>query len=323
MNSTTADEIPETWHETEPETVREVEAWIKEGHPELCHERLDAIVKQGEARYTTARALVLAHAIREHGEGLDTLADALETQWIHGESARPLQEAIRDHGARFADEILELWGTFSDSPARLTGLGMVLHALRKPSRDESNPGSINQLAKQSGASFSWVHEIVSELASRGWVDKGDDVTVTKPMEVFEWWAENRTDPEAQTFHVTDPSETAEKLLHDMGVDHAITTYYAENALQGHLYPRRLDTYVRANELDRAREAIIELGGSLGGTNFRLLIGEDAVIDEGVVGEGSLQLLYAPLPQVILDLISEGGSAREAADLLIQRAYADA
>jgi hypothetical protein len=316
-------DIPETWNETDKETVEQTEAWIQDGHPGACAERLAAVSAHGELRYQTARSMFLAHAVREHGAGLDDLGPALEERYLYGDSAEFLREAVREQASRFVDEILEDWGSFSGSSARMSSAGVVMHALTVPSEEAGPVESINQLAEGSEASFAWVHEIVTDLASRGWVDTHDGVEVTDPVKVFEWWADNRTEPEAKTFHVPDPGRTAEEFLNEMGIDHAVTTYYAEDALQGHLYPRRLDTYVREDELARAQEAVVELGGSLGGTNFRLLTGDDSVIDEAVVGPGSREILYAPLPQVIVDLINEGGSAREAADLLIERAYPDA
>lgn len=181
--------------------------------------------------------------------------------------------------------------------------------------------SLYQLAERTGVAFSWVHKVVRELQREGWVHTDGRIEVTDPSAVFAWWRENRTEPKAHGFHVADPLTTAARLLHEHQVPHATTTYYAENAYQGHLFPRRLDAYVREDALARARVAVVELGGQLGGTNFRLLTGDDAILDEVVpIGQGPAELRYAPVPQVILDLLTEGGSAREAADLLIQRAY---
>lgn len=181
--------------------------------------------------------------------------------------------------------------------------------------------SLYQLAARSGASFPWVHEVVTELVNRGWVQTGGRIEVTDPVAIFGWWRENRTEPKVHGFHVADPLTTAAELFRERKIPHAITTYYAENAYQGHLFPRRFDAYVRDEDLARARAAVIELGGQLGGTNFRLWTGDDEVLEEAVfIGEGPTQLRYAPVSQVILDLITESGSAREAADLLIQRAY---
>lgn len=181
--------------------------------------------------------------------------------------------------------------------------------------------SLYKLADRAGVAFSWVHKTVGELADRGWVHTDGRIEVTDPTAVFAWWRENRTVPKVHGFHVANVRTTAAALFREHQIPHAITTYYAENAYQGHLFARRLDTYVRADDLERARAALLELGGQLGGTTFRLLTGDDAILDEVVlVGKGPTELRYAPVPQVILDLMTEGGSAREAADLLLQRAY---
>lgn len=318
MNTDTT--VPETWHDTDDQTVADVEAWIQRGHPAGCQDRLEEIVELGDLRYETARSMFLAHAIREHEVGLDVLARAFTEKGIYGDSSQFIREAIEERGAGFVDQVLDAWGEISRTPGGLPALGTIVGALNIDANPPAPPASMNALAKNADASFAWVHEVVTDLSERGWVKTEGAVEITDAVSFFDWWGQNRTKPTAHRFHVPDPAETAEQLLHEHGIDHAITTYFAENAIQGHLFPRRLDTYVRGEDLEHAREAVLELGGSVGGTTLRLLTGDDSVVDEAVVGRGPAELLYAPLPQVIVDLITEGGSAREAADLLIQRAY---
>lgn len=123
------------------------------------------------------------------------------------------------------------------------------------------------------------------------------------------------------FHVSDPRATSAALA-EHGVPNALSTYYAENAYQGHLFPRRGDAYVREADVARAKQILLtELDAQLGGSNFRLLASDDHILDETVtIGPPLIATTYAPFPQVVVDLIEEGGSAREAADMLIQKAY---
>lgn len=184
--------------------------------------------------------------------------------------------------------------------------------------------SLYQLADRTGASFAWVHETVTGWIQKGWVETHGQLEVLDPVALYEWWGKHRTTPEVHSFHASDPQEAIADLRTEHGVASVITSYYAENAYQGHLFPRRMDAYIRETDLPHAREGLVELGAQLGGTNLRLLTGDDAIVDEAVVvGEEqapTVETRYAPLPQVVLDLITEGGSAREAADLLIERAY---
>lgn len=182
--------------------------------------------------------------------------------------------------------------------------------------------SIYELAQRTGVAFSWVHATVREIEAAGWLRVGDHLQVVRPGELYEWWQGVRTRPRVHGFHVQDPREAGLALLHEHGLPVAFTSYYAENAYQGHLFPRRGDLYLRLEDLARAREIVVHrLGGQLGGTNFRLLAGDDALLEERVrIGDGPTGIDYAPLPQVVLDLIAERGSAREAADMLIQKAH---
>lgn len=181
--------------------------------------------------------------------------------------------------------------------------------------------SAHELAKRTGVSRSWVYATIEDLSSHGWLRTVDSIEPLNPRAIFAWWKANRTELKVHSFHVADP-KLALAELQRRGVETAITTYYAENIMQGHLFPRRGDCYVRAADLQKARTILVEeIDAQLGGTNLRLLVGDDGVLDEDVhIGEGNARVDYAPFPQVVLDLLTEGGSAAEAADMLIQKAY---
>ena len=176
------------------------------------------------------------------------------------------------------------------------------------------------LAFATGVAPSWVNEVLSELQANGWVDSNRPLQVLDPHAVFAWWRQRRAPPRIHGFQAQDPKLLAHQLA-ERGVHNAITTFYGENQHHGHLFPRRMDTYVRLDELPRAREIIIELGGQLGGTNFRLWTGDDAVVDDRQPGApGPLRLDFAMVPQIILDLYLEGGSAAEAAALMVKKEF---
>lgn len=208
------------------------------------------------------------------------------------------------------------------SPSRDRVLRFVLGhdsaKFRRNALHASLTGSIYDLAAKTNVAFSWVHATVRELETAGWLKPGT-LHVTHPLEIYQWWRQHRTRPKIHGFQVADPRATA-RALNDRGIPNAITTYYAENAHQGHLFPRRVDTYVRNEHLVKAKHVLVhELDAQLGGVNFRLFTGDDNVVDE-VRMEGPPWRDFAPLPQVILDLFDERGSAAEAAELLIAKAY---
>lgn len=191
------------------------------------------------------------------------------------------------------------------------------HTLRHLGPDSS----LYALHRSTDVTFAWVHEIVSELRAKGWLADDPPLRVTEPAAVYGWWAGQRKPPEVSAVQVQDPALMAHRLSVERRIPTAVTTYYAENFYQGHLFPRRMDTYVPAHRVVEARNWLVHAGAQLGGLNFRLLAIDDAFFTEAVPGApGPMQLQFAPLPQVIVDLIQEGAAAKEAADLLIQRYY---
>lgn len=224
-------------------------------------------------------------------------------------------------------------------------------AARTPTLDRYNSSclrSINALAKASGAAYSWVHGTVMELADHDWLTVGDRIIVEDVPAIYRWWASHRKAPKAYGFHVADPLTVLQKmdekempLYHYEGENLTrilpmATTYYAENTYGRHLFPRRMDvyfpadlTYQAASQVEdgrfewRVRRLVLEAGGQLGGRNLRLIPAPYRLVrDERAYRpfEGK-DIPVAPLPQVIVDLIQEGGSAGEAADLLMEREYA--
>lgn len=184
--------------------------------------------------------------------------------------------------------------------------------------------TLYRFAAETGIAFSWVHKTIEFLRSQGWMDREQTLRVREALPVYEWWLQNRGEPRVESFSVQDPLQMAARLLHKNRIPNAITTYYAENFYQKHLFPTRLDTYVSLDHVHVARKAVIAAGGLLGGTNFRLFRDDSRVVDDKVsVGLGPARLDYAPVAQVILDLMWERGSAREAAEMMLEAAYPDA
>lgn len=194
--------------------------------------------------------------------------------------------------------------------------GKTPHPYRRPFT------TLYEFASRTGIAFSWVHGTFDLLRQHGWIDLRHGLSVRDAPAIFDWWLQHSSAPRYHSLHVANAWDASKRLLKEFGIQNAFTTYYAENACQGHLYPRRADVYVRQADLSEARRHLVhDLDAQLGGTNFRLVYGDDHVLDEKLTmptAAGRRDL--APLPQVILDLMREGGSAREAADLLIQRAF---
>ncbi|MBI4392658.1 MAG: hypothetical protein HY556_02520 [Euryarchaeota archaeon] len=227
-------------------------------------------------------------------------------------------------------------------------LGAAGRSLSLPRYSREALRSVNALAMTAKTAYSWAHQITHELASARLIDLGPPITVIDAPATYRWWADHRKPARGFGFFVPDPVKALLLLdkapvpLHMYDGEDLVsltamaTTYYAENAYAGHLFPRRMDVYIPA-DLDyqaaslvedggfvfRARRLILEeAGGQLGGSNFRLIPAPYSLVrDERSVRKvGGKEIPVAPLPQVIVDLLQEGGSAAEAAELLIEREH---
>lgn len=170
-------------------------------------------------------------------------------------------------------------------------------------------------------SFNSVNQTIKAQEHEGLLEPGS-LNIRNPPAVYRWWAGERPVPRASSFHVSSPQD-AVAALEAAGVDSAATTYYAENAWLRHVFPRRLDAYVRAHEVAKARKILLDFGAQLGGTNFRILPCDDHLIEEAKQCRErypGTPYQLAPLPQVIVDLLQERGSPVEAAELLLEKLY---
>lgn len=210
------------------------------------------------------------------------------------------------------------------SPARDRLLRAILGGTIKGDERPPRRPSLYAISKQADVAFSWVHKTVHQLEALGFLSTARGIKVVDAAGAYRWWAQNRPRPVRHSFHILDQAGVAAKLR-DAGIDLAATTYFAENLYSRHLFPRRFDAYIEPGRLLEARKKILELGGLLGGSNFRLVEGDAHLLDESRTWTEQMRrpdsgFLVAPLPQVVVDLIQEGGSASEAADILIARTY---
>lgn len=111
----------------------------------------------------------------------------------------------------------------------------------------------------------------------------------------------------------------EKLLREIGLDYALTTYRAEAITQGYLFPSRTDIYIKLGEEDTWGKALTGRGLK-GKGNLRLLIDEEHVFYASRPVNG---IRVVSQPQLIVDLLLEGGVCVEAAEMLLEKAVKEA
>lgn len=95
------------------------------------------------------------------------------------------------------------------------------------------------------------------------------------------------------------------------MDYGLTTYRAENSVQGFLFPSITEFSIRPVQADKWTQ-IIEKRGLLGGGTTRVRVTDDHVFYKRV---GRVSHTVVSTPQLIADLLAEGGPCEEAADEL--------
>lgn len=162
-----------------------------------------------------------------------------------------------------------------------------------------------RVSKKAEASFSWTHEFLQKLENDGYVK------ATKVLDLeglIRLWMKYRLKPSNRGYLIQKPLE----LLRHTDLTYALTTYQGENLVQGYLFPSRIDLYVsRGDKADW--HVLLSRGGLVGEGNVRILFDDDHVFYNAVDREG---LRVVSLPQLIVDLLLEGGVCVEAAEMLL-------
>ena len=105
-----------------------------------------------------------------------------------------------------------------------------------------------------------------------------------------------------------------KLLKKVKLEYTLTTYQAENLMQHHLFPSRTDIYIKEEDLPKWHSLLMK-EGLYGKGNVRIIVAEEQIM----YGKRKINgFSVISLPQLIIDLFTEGGPAAEAAEMLFPR-----
>ncbi|WP_436935745.1 hypothetical protein [Halovenus marina] len=162
-----------------------------------------------------------------------------------------------------------------------------------------------KLAQRADASDSWTRQYINQLEDKGLIE---NTVVTNPSKLYQEWLDMRIQPNHLDISLQQPME----LLDETGLEYVLTTYEAENLHQGLLFTSTTDFYVRPGQIDDWLEVVQEKA-LLGGGNTRIRVLDDHVFYNQQVVDG---FSTVSIPQLILDLLDEGGPCSEAAAKLI-------
>jgi hypothetical protein len=164
-----------------------------------------------------------------------------------------------------------------------------------------------KLAKMSESSFSWAHEFLNKLQAKKLVK---DTQVINYAGLINYWLQLKTKPEKRDYMHKNPLD----LIQTSKLPYALTTYQAENLVQHYLFPSRIDLYIKKEDMDKWHKAVTA-EGLVGKGNLRLLIADEHVFYGAFKRQN---LTVVSIPQLIVDLLQEGGVCTEAAEKLISK-----
>jgi hypothetical protein len=168
-----------------------------------------------------------------------------------------------------------------------------------------------EIAKQAGATYPWVREFLLKLEGIG-VIKGTKVLSYSAL--LRFWQAFYIQPKYREYMVKEPL----KLLKNSELPYALTTYQGENLIQNYLFPSRIDVYIKEDDWKQWHD-IISKKGLVGKGNMRLLLADEHIFYKSFEKNG---LKIVSTPQLIIDLMIEGGVCVEAAEFLIEKVMKD-
>jgi len=164
-----------------------------------------------------------------------------------------------------------------------------------------------EIARQTYATYPWVRKFLFNLEEMGLV-KGTRVLDYPAL--LRYWQSVNIKSRYREYMVKEPL----KLLKNSKLPYALTTYQAENLIQNYLFPSRIDVYIKEDDWKQWHD-IISKKGLVGKGNMRLLLADEHVFYKSFERNG---LKIVSTPQLIIDLMIEGGVCVEAAELLVKK-----
>jgi hypothetical protein len=165
-----------------------------------------------------------------------------------------------------------------------------------------------RVAKLSECTTSWTLDFLKNIEDLGYIKK---TKVIKPKKLLEYWASIGKKPSRFDFFIQTPIE----FLKNINLEYVLTTYAAENILNHYLFPTRTDLYVKKNDLLSWKKRIEQNNGLLGKGNLRLLIYDEHVFYKK---QKINSVWITSIPQVMVDLLKEGGVCLEAYEMMVKK-----
>ena len=164
-----------------------------------------------------------------------------------------------------------------------------------------------RVAKLAEASYPWTHAFLRDMEQIGAVE---NTRVTDFRKLVLLLRKFRVAPKKMNYMVQKPLE----LLRSTKMKYALTTYTAENLMQWYLFPTSVDFYIDPKD-KYEWHGVLSRQGLVGKGNVRVLIGDAHVLCNSSEKDG---LKVVSAPQLIVDLLEQGGPCVEAAEMLMEK-----
>lgn len=169
--------------------------------------------------------------------------------------------------------------------------------------EELSKRALGRLADTTDA---WAVKFTNGLENEGLLDGTNVLDVPG---VYRYWQRIRIPPNTLDVALQQPVETIQEANHK----HAFTTYHAENVHQGFLFPSKTSIYVDPDDV-AAWNDWITANALVGGGNTEFRVADEHVFYHAETVNG---LTTVCVPQLILDLLDEGGPCVEAGERLME------
>lgn len=168
--------------------------------------------------------------------------------------------------------------------------------------------TLYRLSKITETNISWTISFIKKLENKKLVKN------TKVLDfngLIDYYLSLNIKPKLLEFQVAEPLEYLKKN----GKTYALTTYAAENLTSHHLFPSRIDVYIKQEEVNEWKKELFDKG-LIGKGNLRLLIVNDNYLFKFTQEVKDLKLVNIPL--LLIDLKREGGVCLEAYKYLVKK-----
>lgn len=162
-----------------------------------------------------------------------------------------------------------------------------------------------RIAKKAGCSLPWVIEFLRNLESKGIVRNTKVLDIDSLVDHY-----LKVMPKIKYFDFYTPEPF--KLLEDIDLSYALTTYAAENFITRQLFITRYDIYIIESQFENWKKKILK-NGLIGKGNLRLIFSYDEDIIKEAKSIKKINLVSKEM--LLIDLKREGGVCMESYSLL--------